>query len=248
MLPTIRNAAIATLTLGLTLASATAATFISPVPTVNPADAFITAIYRDLLGRPVDAAGLNFWRSYLKSGGSRTAMASQILASGEARNRLVQSLYQSYLGRTPTPAESSALIGLLNTGVNSTQGHTVVLGSIEYYDRRGLGTVDGFIGALYKDILGRPAGGSEVTMWSALVASQGRNAVATAILDSSEGRMVRIRGWYLRYLGRPAANAEITYYLQLMNLGATDETLVAMILGSVEYYERVRSLESGVRS
>jgi hypothetical protein len=220
MLPTIRNAAIATLVLGLNLASATAATFISPVPTVNPADAFITAVYRDLLGRPVDAAGLNFWRSYLKSGGSRTAMASQILTSGEARNRLV----------------------------NSTQGHTVVMGSIEYYDRRGLGTVDGFIGALYKDILGRPAGGSEVTMWSALVASQGRNAVATAILDSSEGRMVRIRGWYQRYLGRPAANAEITYYLQLMNLGATDETLVAMILGSVEYYERVRSLESGVRS
>jgi hypothetical protein len=240
MLPSIRIAAITTLTLGLTFAAARAATIAYPVnlPTVSPTDAYIGAVYRDLLGRPADATGLSFWRTYLNNGGSRTGMAAQILATGEARSLLVQSFYNTYLGRPAAPAECAGLIGLLNQGATDSQGRGVVLGSLEYYAGHGQSTVEGFITALYKDVLGRPADPREVSQMGQIVNSLGRTQTALAVVDSSEGRLVRIKGWYLRYLGRPAAETDASYFLSLMNANITDGTLIATILGSAEYYQR----------
>jgi hypothetical protein len=63
-------------------------------------DTFLTAVYRDVLGRGVDATGQSLGSQALNSGTSRTALAATVLTSPEGLQDLVQSLYNQYLHRS----------------------------------------------------------------------------------------------------------------------------------------------------
>lgn len=63
------------------------------------------ALYRDILGRSADAAGLDHWTGLLDSGRiSRSAAAGNFYASIESRRDRVTTLYQEILGRGTDPA------------------------------------------------------------------------------------------------------------------------------------------------
>ena len=75
----------------------------------------ITRDYQQYLGRTPGAAEIAFWVNTLKAGSTEAQVASGFLGSAElfahARNTpkaWVDSLYQTILGRAPTPAECAA--------------------------------------------------------------------------------------------------------------------------------------------
>src|ERR1700693_2987166 len=82
---------------------------------------FISQVYLDVLGRPVDPAGLSAGLAYLSSNSPQN-YALTILDSTEYRTDLVGDYYQSYLGRTPGPTEVSDFVTLLGSGGTDQQG------------------------------------------------------------------------------------------------------------------------------
>src|SRR5262249_4879770 len=63
-------------------------------------DAFIAALYDDLLNRPVDSQGLVHWVQLLLAGVSRQQVAMAIWQSPEHRGLEVDQFYTTFLGRS----------------------------------------------------------------------------------------------------------------------------------------------------
>jgi hypothetical protein len=64
---------------------------------------FLSALYQDALGRPVDASGQSHFAQALAQGRTREQVAEAVFASDEFRQDLVQSYYQHFLGRDAEP-------------------------------------------------------------------------------------------------------------------------------------------------
>lgn len=60
---------------------------------------FVERLYTDLLGRPADDSGTEFWLRSMASGMSRTQVAEHFYASVESRTDRVDALYEQILGR-----------------------------------------------------------------------------------------------------------------------------------------------------
>ena len=71
----------------------------------DPNLAFLQAAYPDLLGRPLDDAGKNYWLALLQQGATRVDVALSIVQSAEYRDRLVSDWVQTYLGRPAVAAD-----------------------------------------------------------------------------------------------------------------------------------------------
>ncbi len=97
------------------------------------ASGFVSALYQDLLNRPVDPAGLATFTGQLAGGATRTAVAAELLNSAEYRSDLINSYYEAYLGR---PADSGGLATFLSQfaqGAGNDAVQADLLGSGEFY-------------------------------------------------------------------------------------------------------------------
>jgi hypothetical protein len=91
---------------------------------------FVKAIYAHLLGRQPGAPEVQYFAGQAGAAG-RAAVASQILASSERRNRLVTSYYADILGRpSPAPAEVAAFA---NSGLDQLALRIAFEASTEYF-------------------------------------------------------------------------------------------------------------------
>lgn len=94
----------------------------------------VVKLYRELLGRDPEPAGLIGW---VNSGLSYSNIRSQIAHSEEAKSR-IQQFYQDYLGRLGSPQEVGGwLDALQDNGLNRVQAN--ILASPEARARRGEG-------------------------------------------------------------------------------------------------------------
>ena len=121
----------------------------------TPNQSYVAALYQDLLHRDADAAGLAAWSGLLDQGVSRMQVALDIEQSPEYRQDEIQSLYTHYLLRQADPAGLAAFTNFLAQGGTLEQVAADIVGSPEYYQTRGGGTIQGFLTALYEDVLGR---------------------------------------------------------------------------------------------
>src|SRR5208282_6924309 len=104
-----------------------------------------------------------------------------LVSSQEYRVNLVQSMYQQLLHR---PADANGLatwVNFLNQGGTDQQLEANLLGSNEYFNNAGA-TNNGFLSALYLDVLHRPIDsvGSQ-TFLQELSQGTSRTAVAAAV-------------------------------------------------------------------
>jgi hypothetical protein len=98
-------------------------------------DGFIQALFADGLNRSVDPTGTAALTQVLGSTGSRSVAASLVFGSNEHSRNLVESYYQTFLGRQ---ADSGGLESCTNSLENGGSDQSVlgaILGSDEYYQK-----------------------------------------------------------------------------------------------------------------
>jgi uncharacterized protein YkwD len=121
---------------------------------------------------------------------------------------------------------------------------TVTVGSTNYRLNFTVGPED-YIAHIYQSVLSRSAASWEVANWlSVLRGPGGADAVVNGIELSTEGRLRLVDGWYQTYLGRSAVNSEEQGWVVQLLHGASEETVLAGILGSEEFLQRAEGLTS----
>ena len=94
---------------------------------------------------------------------------------------LVDSWYVRYLGHHAEPLAMSDQMRAIRHGISLDLLEASVLRTDEYYIRNG-NTPEGFVAALYRDVLGRRAAPHEFSRQVSHVLQEGRNAVALRVL------------------------------------------------------------------
>jgi uncharacterized delta-60 repeat protein len=209
-------------------------------------DAWLNALYLDVLGRPSDPTAQGLLNA-VNQGVSREQAAAFLLGTPEYRARLVTEVYAADLGRPAGPAEINFWLPLLGQG-SAGPGQpsaderfaTAVLGSVEYFQKQG-GTALGWIDGLYGDVLDRTPdptglGAAEGALLAASAAA--RQADALAVATSGEYRANLVAGYYQRLLGRQASAGEINYWVGLLQSGVRDEQVMAAFVASDEYVRK----------
>ncbi|MGH7139006.1 MAG: DUF4214 domain-containing protein, partial [Pirellulales bacterium] len=77
---------------------------------------YVTALYKNVLGRSPDAGGQMFWENKLNAGASRYSVALQFATSGEDFTDVVINDYELLLGRAPTALELNTSASALAQG------------------------------------------------------------------------------------------------------------------------------------
>jgi hypothetical protein len=93
---------------------------------------WLAGIYRDVLGRDVDDAGLRTWMDAYSHGASRQAIAQAILNSAEAHVRVVDAVYADLLSRNADASGSSFWTANLNRGMTQAQLEAQIASSQEF--------------------------------------------------------------------------------------------------------------------
>jgi hypothetical protein len=205
----------------------------------TPNELFVSAAYRDILGRSADLAGLTSWRNELDQGSlSRFQFASDLTHSFEYFSDIVTTAYRTYLGRAPDTTGLSAWVAGVQNGLTDEQLEAKFISSPEYIANHG-GPGAGWVKGMYVDLLQRTPSDGEVQGWvNALNRGVTPEAVAYGFAASAEREGIRVRNDYFAYLGRTAGQAEVDSWVNAFTHGLTNEDLVAGFIASDEYFQK----------
>jgi uncharacterized protein GlcG (DUF336 family) len=203
---------------------------------MTPDAIFLSQAYQDVLGRPIDQGGLNYFTNILEQpGATRTQVATTLLGSSEYLSREVKLLYLELLHRPADPGGLTFFQSRLSSGSTPEQVTAIIAGSPEYFQLHGANN-SGFLSALYTDLLQRPIdSGGQAYFTRALATGQSRTQVATAVLGSTEYLTDLVENLYNQYLHRSADAAGLAFSLHALRSGATDAQIVTNLITSDEY-------------
>jgi hypothetical protein len=211
---------------------------------VIPSDAngkFVDRLYRDLLNRPADPAGLAFWTNQLAQGMTRSQVAAGIESSLEFETVTVQKAYQQLLHRAADSAGLDFWTNFLQQGHSVEQMDVGIVGSAEYFQTRGGGTNSVYLTALYQDVLGRAVDPEGQTFFSQqLAGDMTRAQVAGEIFASAEFRQGLVTSDYRQLLNRSPDPAGLAFFTNALASGLTDQQITALMAGSDEFFDRLQ--------
>jgi hypothetical protein len=212
------------------------ATFTDPQPgDIADTAAYVDHVYRDLLGRPVDAPGGRWWVAALDGGLARPAVTPAVVSSREWAGAVVRSAYQEILGRAAASGETGPWADAIVHGSQVSDVRALLLGSDEFLRHHG-GTVDGFVDGLWQTVLGRPVDDSgRAWVQSMLAAGSGRAGAAHAVLVTAEAWGRRVEAWYQALLGRSAGAGGRGYWVPVLTSGTPEQAVPVAITASNEY-------------
>lgn len=206
----------------------------------NATERFVGQAYQDLLGRPVDPAGLGHFVAELTQGAPRSAVAVEIEQSLEYRARVVRGVYTQFLHRAADPTGLNAWVGFLGKGGTPEQIEAAVAGSGEYFQNRGKGTIDGYLDAIFQDGLGRAVdAGSRKTLDTAFQHGLTTLQIAGFLFTSDEFRVNFLKSAYQTYLHRAGDQQGLAALLDAMKHGLRSDQVIASMIGSPEYTARL---------
>jgi len=104
---------------------------------------------------------------------------------------------------------------------------------------RGGGTNDGWLAAVFNDLMGRPIDPSAQQFFGQQLA-QGvpRNSVALSIYLSPEATTRLVGEFYPQYMGRPADPGGLQSWSSSLSAGFTEEFVINGLVTSGEFYSR----------
>ena len=210
------------------------------VPQLTANERLVTSLYATLFNRKPDTAGLQFWSGLADHQVSVQEIVRGMQASSEYRRLEVQGAYQSLLHRNADPQGLSFFVGLLAGGGVLEQVESYMLSSTEYFQNRCGGTNAGLIDTLYHDLLNRAADPAGASFFADLLAKgASRDTICQAILNCDEAHQVEISGDYQSILNRPVDPTGLAFWLTNLQQGQHDIDVLAGILGSTEYFQKV---------
>ncbi|HVX13764.1 MAG TPA: TIGR03118 family protein [Pirellulales bacterium] len=206
--------------------------------TGTPDMRWVNHVYESLLNREADVGALTFWPAQLTAGLTRTQVVAAIEGSAEYRGDEVQTIYQTYLHR-------AAEAGAQTFGIQYLGNHTVeqlaalVIGSSEYFQSRGGGTNDGFLDALFSDLLHRSIDAGAKSYFDGLLNSGTTTGqLASLVFASGEYLDDLVQSFYLDLLDRPADPGGQAFFAGQLQQGATDGQIIALLAASDEYFAK----------
>jgi N-acetylmuramoyl-L-alanine amidase/Domain of unknown function (DUF4214) len=205
---------------------------------VSASEAFVKALYEDMMGRAADGRGLSGWtNALLFNGWNRRQVAAGFSNSIEYRRLLITQAYQQVLGRAPDPrGMESWLAGLARGAVTLDDLRPTFMTSSEFYLRGGSSDA-AFVDNVYRAALGRGAAAAEVSHWAVVRRTKGAAAVIRGVWGAPEAARLRVGQGYDFYLGRTAVTAEREHWMPLV-LRFGDEQLREELVISQEYWLR----------
>lgn len=130
-------------------------------------ETWLRGVYYDLLGRDIDASGLQFWQAELSAGMSANAVALGISSGDERLAERASDTYLALLGRAPDPSDLVHWVANLRSGGTTEDISSGLVGSLEYYNKPAgaAGNAARWVREAYRDILSRSAATDEVIAW-----------------------------------------------------------------------------------
>lgn len=131
--------------------------------------AWITAMYRDILGRAPSSSDLTYYEQSLNGGNTRTNISLGFARSPEHETQVITNDYGKYLGRSPSQAELNYYVTQYAHGLANEDIIAGFVGSAEFNQIHSPGSPTpvaaayNFADAAYKTILGRTASAAELT-------------------------------------------------------------------------------------
>jgi ELWxxDGT repeat protein len=96
---------------------------------------FLEQVYRDVLGREIDAGGAGVFGRALAAGATRQQVLAVIVGSPEYQQHTVRGFYQTYLGRGADDTGLNLFASALARGTRREEVIAAVVGSEEYFGR-----------------------------------------------------------------------------------------------------------------
>jgi Domain of unknown function (DUF4214) len=222
---------------------------------ISRSRAFVAQIYQDVLHRDVDPSGLASWSALVDQGFARAQVVRLIEMSVEYRTRQVKNIYVTLLGRQADSAGLDNAVAFLGRGGTIEQLKSAILGSPEFFQNRGGGSNAGFLNALYGTVLGRGIDPiAQIHLAQVLDLGIPRDVVARQIVTSREAIQRLVEDSFERFLHRPSDPAGLAGWVAWLQIGVnarqaivvsdlvsgvSDESFIAKVIGSDEYFERV---------
>ena len=100
-------------------------------PNLTPDQAWVTALYNNILGRDPDQQGLGYWTTVIQTH-TKQSVVLGFVTSGEYRTTLINGWFQLYLGRTLDAAGQQFWLNQMQGGVGQDQIQIGIIGSAEY--------------------------------------------------------------------------------------------------------------------
>jgi hypothetical protein len=219
----------------------------TPFPKQGNANAdYIEVLYRAILDRNADTAGLASWTSQLNSGAvTRLQVVQRMRQSPEHFSQEATDFYSTFLSRTPDPAGLAGWVQRLESGLPEEQMAFNFLDSPEYLSRGDKYFVD----QMYQSLLGRtfdPAG--EASWLSQLGDDSSGNPVQPPTLTheqvindfmrSQESLTRLVEGYYQVFLQRLADPQGLNSWWTALDQGGSFLTIGQQFLSSQEFYDR----------
>jgi hypothetical protein len=195
----------------------------------------VTGLYRDLLHRAPDMAGLSHWMQMIQMGASDQQVATDIWRSAEHRGDEVDAFYAQFLGRAADASGRANWVNQLMSGMVDELGLMVdLLASREYVVTHN--SPAAFVNGAFTTVLGRMPNMTEQAFWMNMLQMQGPANVARGIATSMESDTRIVDSYYQSFLGRgPDASGLNHWVMQLQTGRGTLESVAEGFLGSVEY-------------
>ncbi|HUY92990.1 MAG TPA: choice-of-anchor L domain-containing protein [Pirellulales bacterium] len=223
----------------------------------SPTSQWVARMYTEVLGRPSTPSDdeINNWVSQIDHGESRSQVAQFFVTSAERRSRIIDQLYQAYLGRAADPAGLNYWLSVWAANSGPEQVQAGIIGSLEYFNTAArelpnLSPAAAWVTKLYENLLHRDPGQDEVDYWTTVIQSTSREDVVLGFVTSDEYRLGLMRGipdfpgqpslpgWYEQYLHRPIDNPGAQFWLAQMKAGYPQEAILEGIVSSDEYFNR----------
>ncbi|MDQ5911035.1 MAG: hypothetical protein QG599_3132, partial [Pseudomonadota bacterium] len=186
---------------------------------------FIAQLYRDLLHREPDAAGLTNWLAALRTGqATRGGVIEGFYQSGEFQNGpgAIARLYQAALNRTPDACELAGGVAQWQQGQALADIAKALIASPAFL-AQGLADATAFITALHHHVFNRPPSPARLTYWLRQIeqgADWGDVLLAftqTAPVGTALVHPVQVDFYYRGFLNRDPDAPGYAHWVQALN-------------------------------
>lgn len=195
---------------------------------------FVNQAYLVIFYRQADYQGLNARNSYLQHGRTRTWLATMMRRSSAGQAALIQNIFTEYLGRTASSEELAGTVA--DAKATRTSPRAIVLGSREYYNGTGGGSIPTYLKAMETTLGVTFSNYAFKKMTAQLTAGVLRAKVANQALLSPAGLNSLGQSLYQQTYGRAATDTEIASFKRRSNSGIYWRTQQVQIIGSKDFF------------